>query len=147
MKASPAPAAPAAFARHATAAALCEPETRLALTEGRFKVTVADAMAQARHVLKIYQRRAGRLSTHKSVQAQRLTADVAALCASLAEQDSSCLVAISEIQLEGGRLISLVERADTKTLLGCIASVDRREVSEKEWTSLWQDLNGTLPDS
>jgi hypothetical protein len=133
---------PDAFTRHGQAPCLNDPEARDALREGSFTVTHSDSPAPATHVLKIYQRRLQHLSRFKSSHGRKLHGEVSVLCAAVERQPPEVIVTMSEITFGRGRMVCLVERADTGEFLCCLTAIDRRRVSEAEWTALWNDEAG-----
>jgi hypothetical protein len=94
------------------------------------------------HLLHIYRFRAEHLRRFSSAHARSILEDVEHLCTELAVRPNSTCVGWS-FSAPPYFNYGVFEASDTHRLLGCIKAIDRRLVSEEEWSRLWGDPDAT----
>jgi hypothetical protein len=88
-------------------------------------------------LLEIYQHRAiGLAQRKKGVHAERLVKDTLAFCENLAKLPDE-KVRFWHLKIDNVWGYTVFEGVESKSVLGCIFTADRRFVSEEEWNEIW----------
>ncbi len=88
-------------------------------------------------LLEIYQHRANGLAQReKGIHSERLVKDTLAFCENLAKFPDD-RVSFWRLRIDNVWSYTVFEGTESKKILGCILTADRRFVSEEEWNEIW----------